>query len=216
MQGTDEWRKQRAGKITASRFADAIAFNKRTGELTLTQKKYMNDIVAELLSGQPNPSYTTREMQWGTDTEPYARDAYELITGNVVHQVGFILHSDYDFIGCSPDGLISKDGGIEIKCPASPHVHVSTLMHGMSDDHMAQVQGCMMVTGRYWWDFVSYDPRQKIDYRLYIQRIKRDEDYISSMFSSLLRFWEEVERSANLLAVQQKTQWEGKHEQHQL
>jgi hypothetical protein len=47
----------------------------------------------------------------------------------------------------------------------------------MPSTYKQQIQGSMLVTGRAWWDFISYCPGTK----LYVQRIPRDEDYIGKM-----------------------------------
>lgn len=59
---------------------------------------------------------------------------------------------------------------------------------------MPQVQGNMMVTGRAWWDFISYDPRQCERLRLYVQRILRDDHFISEMLGALLQFEAELQQ----------------------
>jgi putative phage-type endonuclease len=194
-QRTDAWHQQRAGKITASRFADAIAMNKRQPDKpTEARNTYLREIVAEILSGEPKPEVNSSSLQWGKDVEQYAREAYEFKTGNLVMESEFVAHHVHDFIGCSPDGLIGLDGGMEMKCPKDPQVHIKTLIDGMPEDHIEQVQGCMFVTGRQWWDFISYDPRQAEPYRLYIQRIERDDDYISRVLEpGLLAFWRDVQ-----------------------
>jgi hypothetical protein len=194
-QRTDAWHQQRAGKITASRFSDAIAMNKRQPDKpTEARNTYLRELVAEILSGEPKPEINSSSLQWGKDVEQYAREAYEFKTGNLVMESEFVIHTMHDFIGCSPDGLIGLYGGMEMKCPKDPQVHIKTLIDGMPDDHIDQVQGCMFVTGRQWWDFISYDPRQAEPYRLYTQRIERDEAYINRVLEpGLLSFWSDVQ-----------------------
>jgi hypothetical protein len=194
-QRTDAWHQQRAGKITASRFSDAIAMNKRQPDKpTEARNTYLRELLAEILSGEPKPEVNSSSLQWGKDVEQYAREAYEFKTGNLVMESEFVLHSIHEFIGCSPDGLIGPDGGMEMKCPKDPQVHIKTLIDGMPEDHIEQVQGCMFVTGRQWWEFISYDPRQAEPYRLYVQRIERDEAYINRVLEpGLLAFWRDVQ-----------------------
>lgn len=193
-QRSDEWFQQRAGKITASRFADAIAFNTKTGKPTAARQTYMRTLVAEILSGRPRHSVGSQAMTWGTEAEQFAREAYELETGLVVAEAEFTVHYAHDFIGGSPDGLVGKEGLIEIKSPHDEQVHINTLLNGMPDEHKPQVQGNLMVTGRAWCDFISFDPRQAERYRLYIQRVHRDNQYIEEvLLPGLLSFWSEVQ-----------------------
>jgi putative phage-type endonuclease len=201
-QGGDEWRAARAGKITASRFCDVMA-KVKTGEAA-TRRAYRWEVLTERLTGLPCEGYTNRAMEWGTQYEPFAREAYEAETGDLVDQVGLILHPQYAFIGCSPDGLVSAKGGCEIKCPFSSVVHVQTLKGGMPSEHRAQVQGAMWVTEREHWDFVSYDPRMPEHLRLYIERIKRDDAYIAELAAECLRFEAEVKRDLESLLLMRK------------
>lgn len=205
-QNTTEWREARAGKITASRMCDAMAFDPG-GELYKSGSKkgtpkppkvlqarrdYIGDIVAELLTGEPKAQVRARPLEWGHDVEAAARAAYEAETGEIVQQVGFIEHPSIPYIGCSPDGLIGVDGQTQIKCPSNPAVHIATLRDGMPSEHIPQVQGELWVTGRAWSDFVSFDPRMPPHLRLYRQRIHRDDKYIATLAEACASLWEEV------------------------
>ena len=192
-QGTVAWLAERAGHCTASRFKDVLAAIK-VGEAA-TRRNYRMQLVTERLTGIPQESYHNAAMQWGTDTEPYAREAYEIETGDVVEQAGFLPHSDMPWVGCSPDGLLGIEGGIEIKCPERSVIHVETLQGGsVPTEHVAQIQGSMWVTGRRFWDFVSYDPRMPEKLRLYIQRVKRDDEYIANLAKQVALFLAEVDK----------------------
>ena len=209
-QRTDEWRRKRAGKLTASRFADAISFTGgepgdvyKTGpkkglpkprQSTAARERYMREIVFERLTETPTHEVGGRATQWGTEVEPYGREAVELETGLFVTPAEFVTHPDYPFIGASPDGLIGADAGYESKCPMDEAVHINTLLNGMPDDHVPQVQGGMLVTGRTRWLFVSYDPRMSEPYRLFMQWIVRDDEYINGvLLPGLLQFEAEVQ-----------------------
>lgn len=86
-----------------------------------------------------------------------------------------------------------------MKCPHDEQVHIKTILTGMPEEHIGQVQGNMLVTGRQWWDFVSYDPRQRENLRLYVQRIERDEAFIQKLLIGLLQFNAEVEAMVDAL-----------------
>jgi len=189
-QRTEAWHQQRCGKLTASRFSDILSVLK-SGKSSESRSKYMREIVFEILSGVPKQSSNAQAMKWGTEIEQYARESYELYTGNIVQSAEFTLHPQFQYVGCSPDGLIDFDGGIEIKCPHDESKHIQTLLEGMPQEHIPQIQGTLFVTGRKWWDFVSYDPRQGEDYRLYIQRVYRDEKFINDLRERLIQFWNE-------------------------
>lgn len=192
-QGTEAWRLARAGKITASRFGDVIDVTK-AGKPTAARSKYMREIVFERISMAPRHEIGGQATRWGTDVESFAREAFELETGLIVTPAHFVTHPLYDFIGCSPDGLINQTGGYESKCPMDEAVHINTWLCGMPDEHKPQVQGCMLVTGRAHWHFVSYDPRVAERFRLFHQRIERDDEYIDKLLlPGLLQFEQEVQ-----------------------
>lgn len=195
-QQTDEWFAKRLGKATASKFKDVMATIK-AGEAA-TRRNYRVQLVVERLTGKKEDSYTNAAMTWGNETEPLARIAYECRTGLFVEQVDFVDHPHL-MAGASPDGLIGDDGGLEIKCPHQSAVHVETIQSGMPSEHMAQVQGAMWITGRKWWDFVSYDPRMPEHLQLYVQRIERDDKYIAELEAKVTAFLCEVESTIKQL-----------------
>lgn len=197
-QGTQSWRQARAKCITASRFADAIAVRK-DGKPSADRTTYLHALVFERLSGQPVHEISGRALTWGTDIESYARATYEVETGNIVVHPEFVTHPDYPFIGASSDGWVDDDGVIEIKVPFSESVHTKTLLEGMPPEHIPQVQGNMLVTGRKFVDFCSYDPRQAQRYRLYVERIDRDDAYIARLLEGLLAFERDINAAITLL-----------------
>lgn len=189
------WLFERAGKATASRFADVMARGVKGGYLKARQD-YLWELVVERIKGGPVDHYTSTAMQWGIDNEPAARMAYETRTGAFVEIAGFVPHPTIELCGGSPDGLIGDDGGCEFKSPFNSAIHLQTILDGMPAEHVAQVQGNMAVNGpgRLWWDFNSYDPRQPEErLQLYTQRIARDDAYIATLEAELRQFLSEVD-----------------------
>ena len=192
-QQTPEWFAQRAGKVTASRVADVMA-KVKSGEAA-GRANYRAQLVAERLTGTAAESYSNTAMQWGTDTEPYARMAYEAATGNLVLETGFVLHPDIGFSGASPDGLIGNDGLVEIKCPNTA-THIDYLLAAtVPEKYKPQMAWQMACTGREWCDFISYDPRLPEDLRLFTVRYKREEDYIEELEAAVVQFLKEVDET---------------------
>lgn len=200
MQQSPEWYAARCGRATASRFADVMAKIK-TGEAA-GRRNYRAQLVAERLTGVPAESYTNAAMQWGIDTEPLARAAYEALSGNIVEQVAFVTHPEL-MAGASPDGLIDSDGGLEVKCPNTAQ-HIDALLKGMPPEHIPQIQGGMWLTGRQWWDFVSFDPRMPEKLQLYVQRIARDDAYITQLAAEVIVFLKETDALISQLEEQMK------------
>lgn len=190
-QGTVEWHMQRLGKVTASRIADVLSKGK-SGE-SAGRKNYRTELLVQRLTGQPGESFTNAAMEHGTRTEPLARIAYEVAKGNFVEQVAFLDHPTIANFGCSPDGLVDKDGLIEIKCPNSSN-HIDYLLDDKPPaKYIPQMQCQMAVTGRQWCDFVSFDPRLPDDLQLFVVRLERDQEYIEAMEAEVKKFLSEVD-----------------------
>lgn len=199
VQGSPEWFAARLGKVTASRVADVIAKTK-TGP-SASRANYAAELIVERLTGTRSESFTNAAMQWGTDNEPAAREAYEFKTGVWVNQVGFVQHPRIADSGASPDGLIGDDGMIEIKCPNTA-THLDTLDSGKpAGKYITQMQWQMACCDRQWCDFVSYDPRLPEELRLFVVRIDRDDDLIESLEAEVVAFLVELDaRIAGLTA----------------
>jgi putative phage-type endonuclease len=190
-QGTAQWLEARHGKITASRIKDVLDHIK-TGE-GAKRRNYRIEQMAERLSGRSEDHYTSPEMMWGTEMEPYARAAYEVESGNMVDQVGFVLHPTFDFAGASPDGLIGQHGCFEAKCPKTT-THLKWMMAGIvPEEHQDQCLWVMRCAGREWCDFVSYDPRLPKGLKLFTQRLMRDEERIQKIEAAVIAFNDEIE-----------------------
>ena len=192
-QGSEEWFAARVGKVTASRVADVIAKTK-TG-WGASRKNYAAELVAERLTGTPAQSYTNAAMQWGIDTEPQGRAAYEFITDSIVQEVGFIDHPDIPMTGASPDGYVGENGLAEIKCPNTA-THIETLLNkAIPGKYITQMQWQLACTGKAWCDFVSFDPRMPEHLRLFVQRVHVDPDRIAELEQLVREFLAEVEET---------------------
>lgn len=193
MQGDEKWRKDRAGKITASRMCDVMAFSKKDGKPLKARQDYIFELATERITGEPLEGFTSKPTDYGKEVEPHGRAAYEAETGLIVELVDFLPHPAHAFIGASPDFLAGTKGGGELKCPYNSAVHLATLRNGMHEDHVPQVQGGLWVSGRAFWDFCSYDPRMPEHLRLYRQRVLPDPAYIARLEAECLKFNAEVE-----------------------
>lgn len=191
IQGSAEWLALRVGKVTASRVADVVARTKSGWGASRTN--YMAELIAERLTGTPAASYTNAAMQWGTDMEPMAKDAYEFRHNCDIGAVGFVPHPEIVMSGASPDGLIGDDGLIEIKCPNTA-THIDTLMgQEVPGKYNIQMQWQMACTGRQWCDFVSFDPRLPESMRLFVKRVPRDPHEIMSLEKEVGLFLAELD-----------------------
>lgn len=197
-QRTPEWFQQRLGKVTASRVADIIA-TIRNGNYAASRKNYAAELVTERLTGKNTEFFINDAIQWGMDQEALAKEVYTRRTGTTVIETGFEDHPTIEMAGASPDGLLSEDGLIEIKCPM-PATHQDTLLNEeINDKYKIQMQWQMACTGRQWCDFVSFDPRLPEEMQLFIKRVDRDETVIRNLEEEVLTFLSEVAETVDSL-----------------
>jgi putative phage-type endonuclease len=195
-QGTPEWHELRRGKVTASRVADILAKTK-TGP-SASRQNYLIELALQRTTKTIEPSYTNAAMEWGTETEPQARVAYEVATNNFVDQVAFIDHPTIEGFGCSPDGIVGE-GLIEIKCPNSATHWEYFKAKEPPKKYFIQMQAQMAVTGAKWCDFVSFDPRMPERSQLLIVNVPRDAEFILFMETEIKQFLKEVQTEVTLM-----------------
>jgi putative phage-type endonuclease len=190
-QDTQQWLDDRIRKITASRIKDMMAQTK-TGP-SASRKNLAAQLMLERVTGQREECYVNDAMRHGAETEPLARLAYSLHTGQDVEEVGFIDHPTIARSGASPDGLVGTEGMVEIKC-GNTATHIGWAVAGVvPPEHALQMQWQMACTGRKWNDFVSFDPRMPDGQQLFIRRLLRDDELISKLEQEVVKFDAEID-----------------------
>jgi putative phage-type endonuclease len=160
---------------------------------------YLIELALQRVTKTIEESYTNAAMEWGTQTEPQARVAYEVKTGNFVDQVPFVDHPTILGFGCSPDGLVGDSGLIEIKCPNSATHWSYIKANEPPNKYFIQMQAQMAVTGAKWCDFVSFDPRMPERSQLLIVSVPRDPEFILFMETEIKQFLSEVDKEVQLM-----------------
>lgn len=185
-QGSPEWFAERLGRPGASNFDRIVT---ATGEPSKSWQSYLYELAAERITGRPANDFKSVHMERGTELEPQSRSLYELITDAEVRQVGFVYKDDRKRYGCSPDGLLDPNGGLEMKNVLGK-TQVAYLLGGkLPSDYHRQVHGSIFVTEREWWDFFSCSdglPPFKI-------RVYRNEAFCKKLESALEQFCDELE-----------------------
>lgn len=188
VQGSPEWEKLRMGKFTASTFGKVLT--PKTQKPSASSIQLENEIVGQILTGEYEGddgddgyddefggSYFTER---GKRLEPKAIQAYEMMTGNTVKRAGFITN-DAGTIGASLDGLVGKDGTVEIKCLKRRN-HVGLFFNPkISDKHFPQCQGQMLIAERKWCDNMFYHPKLKP----FVIRLEFDRLYCAKLEAAL-------------------------------
>jgi putative phage-type endonuclease len=190
-QRSAEWHQIRLGKVTASRVADILAKTK-TGP-SASRQNYLIELALQRTTGVIQESYSNAAIEHGIQTEPQARVAYEVKTGNFVDQVAFVDHPSIKGFGCSPDGLVGDKGLLEIKCPNSATHWEYFKSKEPPKKYFIQMQAQLAVTGREWCDFVSFDPRMPERSQLLVVNVPRDNEFIVYMEAEIKQFLDEVE-----------------------
>jgi len=179
-QNSDAWYAARLGLPTASEFKSILA--KGEGKM---RRSYMLKLIGEVLTGEREDSYSNDHMERGHAHEPDARNLYMFQRDVEIQRVGFIKNGPK---GCSPDGLVGKNGMMETKSKMS-HLHLDVLLRNrLPPEHTAQCQGALWVAEREWIDFCSYRPKLP----LVVIRVFRDEIYIKNLASEVDAFLAEM------------------------
>lgn len=183
-QGTAEWFRARMGLPTASEFATVMKKGRGNAE-NQTRKTYKLRLAGEILTEEPPEEFYSMYTARGKELEPEARRLYAFMTDESPTQIGFIKNHG---AGCSPDSLIGDAGLLEIKTK-KPEFLIDVIMKDeFPEDHKAQCQGALWVSGREWIDIAVYWPGLP----LFVKRAYRDEEFIKDLAAEVARFNEEL------------------------
>lgn len=211
VQNSDEWFEARCGIITASCMSKVMAKGKKQEDGDSDSKgrtDYMNELIAERYTGVPaefyNPDrkFKSKHMENGHVHEEVAKEMYETTRGIKLIKAGFVTNSIGGFtVGCSPDGLVGDDGGIECK-GSLQKIHVAIMRRSdVPTQHRKQMQANMFVTGRKWWDFVNHAD----EFQLIIRRLEPDLELHQEMREAVVKFYEEMEEVAKSIGLEAGT-----------
>lgn len=164
---------KRKGRLTASNFAAAIGLNPYMSRQKLFRQ----------LEGIDPPFEGNEMTEYGNEHEQDAVDAYEAVTGVILDKTGddqeFIIHKEYDWLGCTPDGVINNSHITEFKCP-----YRQELYKNIPTYYIPQIQGQMEITSSELCDFMCWTPNE-----IAVWRVKYSKEYWDKMFKLLERFY---------------------------
>lgn len=171
----NDWLEIRAGKFTASTASQFLADSRTKGETIGDSCKTLCHKVMAEQSGwreERNPYMEFASIRRGLVFEPIARKLAEEKLGETITECGFV-ESD-ELFGCSPDGLIMKDGKIdaviEIKCP-EPMSFYKQLMECANKEYQQQMQFAMNICDCPRAYFVLYCP--EVSNQVYVLKYTR-------------------------------------------
>ena len=149
-----------------------------------TSRALIATLVAERITGITEPTFVTDDMFRGQEAEPVARDIYSGHHEQAV-EIGFLrLDEEGWSLGASPDGLVGTDGGLEVKAPRARGHILTILRDEVPAQYVAQVQACLLVSGRKWWDFCSYHAGLP----LYVKRVYPDPRWFDVIKAACIQF----------------------------
>jgi hypothetical protein len=199
-QRSPNWFDERARRITASRFADVLA-DVRSDRYRQTMRRLVNGIRGD--SGWEREAEEAGEVPahfaHGREWEAAARGLYEWEREVTVVVPGLIVHPTLPYVACSPDGLVGDDGGIEIKSHKSLDLFLESKRYGVPSHYVPQVQGSLWVTGRAWWDFVSYYQHEvdgKLTQLFAVTRVEPDPFWFAKLERACVKFWAKANQLA--------------------
>lgn len=205
-----EWWASRHGCFTGSELWKLMTNPRTKGEqISKTAETYVLEKVWERLSGLAKQGFDNFATEWGNENEPLAKQWYTKLTGREVVQATLVYSKELPWLTGSPDGLVGADGVIEIKCPFNGANHLrhcciadSGYFKREHPEYYWQCQCYMMLTGRCWTDFVSFDPRIKSDLGLFIYRLNADPEAFDEIEAKVKAARELFDQYYNLFSGQ--------------
>lgn len=203
-QGHKDWFKLRMGKVTASELGNLLTpeFKPRTGE---TPRTYLFSKLAEEWRGEPLIHLGSWATEQGQVRQDEAIPWLALEKDWDIREGGF-LETDDGLAGCSPDGLVGDNLGVEVKC-AEPTNHVRYLVEGiLPKAYVTQVYGSLFVSGFPSWIFCAYQR----GFPPLILEIHRDEAIMSKIDEAIDLFHEKLDEGRRRMianCVDLETRW---------
>lgn len=184
------WFAERRKRLTASSFGRICKMR-----VTTDPKKFINNLLHHTFYGNISTNY-------GKDHESIARREFAETFGQEIVECGFFIGKSDCYLGATPDGLIGKDGIIEIKCPYNARLHTpeeaiilkkvkfatykdNVFSLKRNDNYFYQVQGQLHVTERKYCYFILWTPQGML-----FEKIYKDNDFfIKNMKKKLHDFF---------------------------
>ena len=143
----------RNGRVTASSIGAILGVNpyQSADDTMRTMVRAYHNKGAGDAGNYPSEFTGNAATEHGHQMEPVAINAYELEYDlDVIQDPDFVVHPTVDWLGCTPDGYISMDGMLEVKCPFYAR-KCYTLGEKLMYKYQVYLQ--LICTGRAWCDF---------------------------------------------------------------
>lgn len=178
-QKSPEWLAIRAPRVGASELSAWLAVDKRNGKPLKARTDLEREKAFAKAFNTPFSRFTTDAMQAGIDNESFVRDQYSSAMGVAVEKAGCFYN---DHFVASPDGLVGKDGLVEIKWLwDNKFTEVLTSQQPLPE-HYLQIQGQLWASGREWCDYIVANGNTG---RFTVIRVTPDEETIKRIADSV-------------------------------
>lgn len=215
--GTPEWTYERhTDCLSATQISSVLECNPYKSKRDLFLEKILpyEQIIQNSGSVQP---INQDACQWGNTFEPIAKRLYETRYGVTIMDVGLVRHSEYPFIGATPDGVSAMGKLLEIKCPWKRKL-VGDIPYPYWVQMQIQMEVCNLDECDYYeCKFIQYDSRQDFEdddwnpkgsfvdengtivyWKLRKQRlmtVERDREWFQRVIPKLQNFWNEIQET---------------------
>jgi len=193
-QRSDAWFKACLGSPGASSMKKIITSQ---GKISKTREDYLYELAAEKVRGKADETFQSKAMEEGIAREEEARSFFELTHSVEIQEVAMVYKDERKLWHISPDGLIGKDEGIEIKNPLGKTEAKYLLKGTLPTDYFVQTQSSLFTSERKYWWFLSYVDGMKP----FEIRVERDEAFIKLLEKAVEDFCVDL---AELVARLQK------------
>ncbi|XP_074643803.1 uncharacterized protein LOC141915295 isoform X2 [Tubulanus polymorphus] len=169
---SSQWFQERQLRLTASRFGEIVS---------LTKRRNIDKLCKSLHDNIP---LRNAAVCHGKTFESKAIAAFEGKFSVKVQPCGLHVRPDIDYLGASPDGLVSEDAIVEVKCPyrgrnelIAPGPYFKFLSAKdkklkRSHNYYDQIQGQLHICKRKMCYFVVYTHKD-----LYVERVYHDQKH---------------------------------------
>lgn len=196
IQGSEDWLAARCGILTATGIEALLTPTLKPAK-NEKSRAHVYEMLAQRITKYVEPQYVSDAMLRGLSDEIYARALYTEKYAPV-EETGFVTNDELGFVvGCSPDGLVGEHGGIEIKSRMQKFQTQTIIEDEVPVDYMIQIQMNLFVTGRRWWDFVSWCGGMP----MFVKRVYPQEEYMQAIVTAAIAFEDQLREAYERYAL---------------
>lgn len=188
-QGSEAWHQARCGLITASELDRIMTPGTHKPANNDKTRQHVYELAAQRINQYVEPSYVGDNMLRGWADEIKASDRYAELRQPVQEVGGMVRQFETFKLWCSPDGLVGEDGGIECKSRIQKYQLQTIASNEVPQEYVLQIQAALLVSGRKWWDFISYSGGMP----MWIIRVEPDLQVQQAIIDACVSFEEKVQ-----------------------